>query len=66
MAKTVKATWVGPFEAELSDGTHCVPGETVVEIGAAEAEASDHWETKGSGKKSADVAAPELDTKGDK
>lgn len=51
MAKTVKARWVGPYEADLPDGTHLVPGETVVEISAGEAEGSDNWEVQGQPKK---------------
>lgn len=51
MAKTVKALWVGPFEADLPDGTHLVPGETVVEVSAGEAAESDHWETQSQPKK---------------
>ena len=51
MAKTVKARWVGPFEADLPDGTHLVPGETGVEISAGEAELSDHWDVQGSAAK---------------
>lgn len=51
MAKTVKARWIGPFEADLPDGTHLVPGETVVEIPAGEAESSAHWEAQGGSKK---------------
>lgn len=51
MPKTVKARWIGPFEADLPNGTHLVPGETVVEISAGEAEGSDHWETQGGSNK---------------
>lgn len=43
-SETVKALWVGPFEAELPDGTKLVPRETVVEIPVGEAEESDYWE----------------------
>ena len=45
MAKTetVEATWVAGYEASLPDGTVLVPNETVVEIPAGEAEASDNW-----------------------
>lgn len=51
MAKTAKALWIGPYEADLPDGTHLVPGETVVEVSAGEAEASDHWEVQNLTKK---------------
>lgn len=50
MAKTVKARWVGAFEAELPDGTVLVPHETVAEISAGEAQESDHWQPVGSKK----------------
>lgn len=43
MAKRVKAKWVGPYEAELPDKTVLVPHETVVELPAGEAEASENW-----------------------
>lgn len=49
MADSVKATWVAPFVGELPDGTQLIPNETVVEIPAGEAEASDHWRAAGSG-----------------
>lgn len=42
--KTVKARWVAGYEASLADGTLLIPGETVVEIPAAEAEGSDNWQ----------------------
>lgn len=44
---TVKAKWVGTFIGEMTDGTELIPGETVVEIGRDEAEASDHWQVQG-------------------
>ena len=42
-ADLVKAKWVGTFRAFLEDGTELIPGETVVEIPAGEAEESAHW-----------------------
>lgn len=39
----VKARWVAGFDAVLA-GQPLLPGETVVEIGADEAHASDCWE----------------------
>jgi hypothetical protein len=45
--KPVKARWVGTYEAQLTDGTVLVPGETVAEIPPGEAEASDNWEVVG-------------------
>lgn len=51
---TVKAKWVGTYEAELPDGTQLVPGETVVELPRDEAEGSDNWAVQGAGKKKAD------------
>jgi hypothetical protein len=39
----VKALWVGPFGGELGR-QQLIPGETVVEIPADEAENSAHWE----------------------
>ena len=45
--KLVNAKWVGPYEAQLPDGTVLVPGETVVEIGEGEARASDNWQPTG-------------------
>lgn len=55
MSATVKAKWVGTYEAELPDGTQLVPGETVVEIGRDEAESSDNWEpVKGKSSKDGD------------
>ena len=57
-AKTVKAKWVGPYEAELPDGTPLIPGETLVELGGDEAEASDNWEiVKGRPTKSDELPA---------
>ncbi len=45
---TVKATWNGPFEAELPGHAEpLVPGESVVEIPREEAEASDNWKVGG-------------------
>lgn len=46
MSDTVLATWVGPFEAKLPDGTILEPGVTELEIGVDEARDSDHWQTK--------------------
>lgn len=43
-SENVRATWVGPFEAETADGLRLVPGESVVDVPAGEAHASDHWE----------------------
>lgn len=50
MAKTetVKALWVAGYEASLPDGTVLVPNETVVEIPAGEADASDNWSAQSS------------------
>lgn len=48
--KTVSATWVGPFEGRTPDGTALIPGETVVEVPAGEAEESAFWRPNG-GKK---------------
>lgn len=47
---TCKALWVAGFRAILPDGTELVPGETVVTMPRAEAEASDHWRPVGSRK----------------
>lgn len=41
---TVNATWVGPSEGELADGTILTPGESVAEVPAGEAKASAHWQ----------------------
>jgi len=45
---TVQAKWVGPFEAvaTLEDGSSVtlVPGETIIEISAGEAEESAFWQ----------------------
>lgn len=51
MSETVEATWVGTYRARLEDGTELIPGETVVEISAGEAEESEHWRPKAKGKK---------------
>ena len=52
---TVKAKWVGTYEAELPDGTQLVPGETVVDLPRDEAEGSDNWQVaSGSSKKGDD------------
>lgn len=40
----VKALWVGPFEAQVPDGTVLIPGETVYEVTAGEAEQSAYWQ----------------------
>lgn len=45
--QTVKARWVGPYRAILETGLtkiDLIPGETVVEIGAGEADQSDNWQ----------------------
>lgn len=42
-AERAFARWVHPNEHALSDGTVLVPGETIVEIPAAELDSS-HWE----------------------
>lgn len=57
--KKISAVWVGPAGQVLYDGTPLVPGETVVEIGAFEAE-SNHWQpvAKTGGKQKSD---PESD-----
>lgn len=47
MADLVQAKWVAGFEAQLSNGTILVPGETVVELSRGEAEGSDNWEVQG-------------------
>ena len=40
---TVKATWIGPFEAVMPGHAEpLVPGESVVELPREEAEASEH------------------------
>lgn len=50
--KLTKARWIAHYEAQLTDGTVLVPGETVVEIPKAEAEESDNWQpVRGSAKK---------------
>ena len=51
---TVKAKWVGTYEAELPDGTSLVPNETVVDLPRDEAEGSDNWEVQGGRKKGDD------------
>lgn len=43
MANTVRALWVGSYEATTSRGVLLVPCETVLEIPAGEAEESDNW-----------------------
>jgi hypothetical protein len=40
----VNAKWVASYEAELSDGTRLIPGETIIELGKDEAEQSDNWQ----------------------
>jgi hypothetical protein len=40
------ATWIGPYEARLNDGTTLIPGVTEVEIGADEARDSANWQPK--------------------
>jgi hypothetical protein len=47
--KLVKARWIAPYEAQLSDGTVLVPQETVVEISKHEAIVSDNWQVESSG-----------------
>ena len=51
--KKISAVWVGPAGMVLYDGTPLIPGKTIVEIGAFEAESA-HWQpvTKSSAKKS--------------
>lgn len=43
----MKALWVGSFEAQLPDGTRLIPGETIADIPAGEAEESANWEPVG-------------------
>lgn len=40
----IDATWVGPGEQIMADGTRLTPGETVVQLPRAEAEASSNWD----------------------
>lgn len=52
--KKIKAVWVGPAGMVLYDGTPLVPGETVAEIGAFEADSA-HWQpVKSGGKQKSD------------
>ena len=46
-SKEVNAKWVGPYAAQLTDGTVLVPGETTVTISRDEAKESDNWEPTG-------------------
>ncbi|HEY0391029.1 MAG TPA: hypothetical protein VGC63_04905 [Solirubrobacterales bacterium] len=49
-SKLVKARWIAPYEAQLSNGTVLVSQETVVEISEHEAEVSNNWEVLSTGK----------------
>lgn len=51
-SSTVKATWRGPFTAELPEG-NVEPGETA-EIDRYTAESSAHWEVAPAKKKDSD------------
>jgi hypothetical protein len=45
--KTVNAKWVGPYVAELADGTTLIPGETTAAIPAHQAENDPNWQPVG-------------------
>jgi colicin import membrane protein len=54
---TVKATWIGPFEAVMPGHAEpLVPGESMVDVPLEEADASEHWKVAGS---SAKQSAPQ-------
>lgn len=63
----VLATWVGPYDAKLPDGTLLEPGVTEVEVGIDEARDSDNWRPKGTiAPRQAPTPAPAPDTDDDK
>lgn len=56
---SIRAKWIGPYEAAMPNGVTLIPGETIIEISEGEAKQSAHWQPVSAPRKTAVKSDPE-------